>query len=82
MVPIRVDLPAPFPPASATISPVPDLEADLAEHGERAEALGEPADFEQGGPAGGSADRLHQLTSVSVVTHGRPGSGAGFRPCP
>ena len=56
--------------------------ADLEEHGERAEALGEPADFEQGGPVAGPADRLLQLTSVSVMTHGRSGSGAGFRPCP
>ena len=82
MIPIRVDLPAPFPPATATISPWETWRLTSRSTVSGPKLLVSPLTSSRAGRPRGSTDRLHQLTSVSVMTHGRSGSGAGFRPCP
>ncbi len=77
MVPIRVDLPAPFPPATATISPRPTRRLTSRSTGSGPKLLVSALTSSRAARSRGSADRLHQLTSVSVMTHDRPGPGAG-----
>ncbi len=82
MAPIRVDLPAPLPPATATISPWPTWRLTSRSTVSGPKLLVSPLTSSRAAWPRGSADRLHQLTSVSVMPHGpAPRPRRRVRPC-